>query len=58
MVSPSNYFFNPSGLTNVNGNLYFTSNDFINGRELWKIDSAGKAVLVTDIVRFVVSESR
>jgi ELWxxDGT repeat protein len=42
-------FSYPSNLTNINGTLYFTANDSINGKELWKIDSTGNAVLVKDI---------
>jgi len=40
----------PSNLTNVNGTLFFTANDGIHGRELWKSDgTASGTVLVTDI---------
>ena len=40
----------PTALTNVNGTLYFSANDSVNGVELWKSDgtSAG-TVLVKDI---------
>ena len=41
--------FHDSDLTNVNGTLYFTATTDINGYELWKVDSTGNAVLVTDI---------
>ncbi|RUS98503.1 hypothetical protein DSM106972_081320 [Dulcicalothrix desertica PCC 7102] len=40
---------NPSNLTNVNGVLYFTADDGISGRELWRIDTMGNAILVRDI---------
>jgi ELWxxDGT repeat protein len=40
----------PTELTNVNGTLFFTANDGIHGRELWKVDRASSsAVLVKDI---------
>ncbi|BDA70158.1 hypothetical protein CAL7716_043240 [Calothrix sp. PCC 7716] len=40
---------NPSNLTNVNGTLYFTADDGIGGRELWRLDSMGSPILVRDI---------
>jgi ELWxxDGT repeat protein len=41
---------NPSGLTNVNGTLYFQANDGTHGPELWKSDgTAAGTVLVKDI---------
>jgi ELWxxDGT repeat protein len=41
----------PSGLTNVNGTLYFAANDGVTGFELWKSDGTpGGTVLVKDIV--------
>ena len=49
MTSPAPYIPGPSNLTNIDGILYFTTDDAINGQELWKIDSAGNAVLVKDI---------
>jgi trimeric autotransporter adhesin len=51
--SPGSYTSNgwsyPTNLTNINGTLYFTANDLINGQELWKVDSNGNAVIVKDI---------
>ncbi len=37
-----------SNLTNVNGTIYFTTND-ASRHELWKVDSIGNTVLVKDI---------
>src|SRR5262249_5179286 len=40
----------PSNLTNVNGTLFFTANDGVNGAELWKSDgTADGTTLVKDI---------
>jgi ELWxxDGT repeat protein len=39
----------PGNLTNVNGTLYFTADDGVHGRELWKSDGNG-TVLVKDIL--------
>jgi ELWxxDGT repeat protein len=40
----------PSALTNVNGTLYFTADDRIHGRELWKSDGAAAGtVMVKDL---------
>jgi ELWxxDGT repeat protein len=40
----------PDGLTNVNGILFFTADDGVHGRELWKSDgTAAGTVLVKDI---------
>src|SRR5205807_9796030 len=39
-----------TGLTNVNGTLFFSARDMINGTELWKSDGASKGTaLVKDI---------
>ena len=38
----------PSNLTNVNGTLYFTADDGVHGKELWKSTEAG-TVMVKDI---------
>lgn len=41
---------NPSSLTNINGTLYFTAFDSVNGNELWKSDgTTGGTSLVKDI---------
>ncbi len=41
---------NPSNLTNVNGTLFFTANDGINGKELWKSDgTTAGTTLVADL---------
>lgn len=36
----------PGSLTNVDGVLYFTANDGVNGRELWRIKGIGNPELV------------
>ncbi|MEQ1846198.1 MAG: Ig-like domain-containing protein, partial [Nitrospira sp.] len=38
----------PANLTNVNGKLFFTANDFVHGHELWMSDGTA-TVLVRDI---------
>ena len=44
------YGSSPSNLTNVNGTLFFTADDFEHGAELWKSDGTGEGtVLVKDI---------
>jgi ELWxxDGT repeat protein len=41
----------PSGLTSINGTLFFTAENGINGRELWKSDgTAAGTVMVKDIL--------
>ncbi|GEM_PF-4377609 len=41
---------NPSNMTNVNGTLFFQTNDGTNGCELWKSDgTAANTVMVKDI---------
>ncbi|MBL8827197.1 MAG: cadherin-like domain-containing protein, partial [Planctomycetaceae bacterium] len=49
-INPGAGDANPQNLTNVNGTLYFSASDGINGYELWKSDgtSAG-TILVRDI---------
>ena len=39
----------PRSLTDVAGTLFFSANDRIHGRELWKSNTSGDAVLVKDI---------
>lgn len=39
---------NPANLTNVNGKLFFTANDFVHGHELWMSDGTA-TVLVRDL---------
>ncbi|MEA5502278.1 ELWxxDGT repeat protein, partial [Halotia wernerae UHCC 0503] len=46
----NDYETEPYNLTNVNGTLYFTADDGINGQELWKSDGTQEGtVLVKDI---------
>jgi ELWxxDGT repeat protein len=48
----------PSNFTNVNGTVYFTATDGVNGTELWKTDgTAAGTVLVKDINSGVNSSS-
>ena len=46
----ANQNFGPQALANVNGTLFFTADDGVNGRELWKSDgTAAGTVLVSDM---------
>jgi ELWxxDGT repeat protein len=48
----------PKYLTNVNGTLYFTSNNAINGYELWKTNGSPEGtVLVKDILKVAGSSN-
>jgi len=49
-INPGNAASTPRYLTNVNGTVYFQANDGTSGVELWRINSAGTAVLVEDAV--------
>lgn len=46
-----------SNITNVNGTIYFTADDGVHGRELWKMDPAGGALLVHDVLPGAFSSS-
>jgi ELWxxDGT repeat protein len=49
-INPGILPSNPQYLTNVNGELFFTADDGVHGRELWKSDgTAAGTVLVKDI---------
>ena len=49
-IRPGNDSSNPNDLTDINGTLFFTANDGINGRELWKSDGTESGtVLIKDI---------
>jgi ELWxxDGT repeat protein len=50
---------NPANLTTVNGTLYFTATDGVNGRELWKSDGTTAGTkMVKDIVSGAGSYAR
>ena len=50
-INPGNDASNPENLTDVNGTLFFTTDDGTNGRELWKSDGTeAGTVLVKDII--------
>jgi len=49
-LEPNSGGSNPNNLTNVNGTLFFTANDGIHGRELWKSNGTATGTsLVKDI---------
>ena len=48
-INPSGHSF-PGNMTNLDGTIYFTATDGINGDELWRINSAGVAEMVEDAV--------
>lgn len=39
----------PRGMTEYNGKIYFSADDDVHGKELWKVGSSGAPVLVADI---------
>ncbi|MUG95782.1 tandem-95 repeat protein [Scytonema sp. UIC 10036] len=45
----SNQSSDPSNIINVNGTIYFTASDSTHGTELWKLDSNGIPVRVSDL---------
>jgi ELWxxDGT repeat protein len=49
-ISPGARNSYPSNLTDVDGTLYFGANDNVNGYELWRIRSDGRAEMVEDSV--------
>src|SRR6202035_3431680 len=49
-INPGSANSSPGNLTNVNGTLFFSATDGVNGLELWKSDgTAAGTVLVKDI---------
>lgn len=48
-INPGSGSSNPTGLTALNNQLYFSAANGTNGIELWKYDGAGTASLVKDI---------
>ena len=49
-INPGSYDSNPGNLANINGTLYFSASDGVNGTELWRINSLGIAEMVEDAV--------
>ncbi|MDJ0719355.1 MAG: hypothetical protein QNJ54_34905 [Prochloraceae cyanobacterium] len=47
----------PENLTNVNGTLFFTANDGINGKELWKSDGTEEGTTLVKDIRLGISSS-
>ncbi|MBL9161161.1 MAG: hypothetical protein JNL18_00305 [Planctomycetaceae bacterium] len=47
-VRPGQYSSNPQTLTNVNGRLYFTADDWTHGRELWALSPDPVAMTTGD----------